>query len=195
MKKSKLISLVAGKTLLTAGHFALSGETCPDPDSKSSSVENTPVSVEFIPPEESFANQDDFYVVGSNISSLKVRVRGIERCGQVVDVYLVYSVDLASPGDWPRTQTGEIFVSQNMEFFGVALNVPSQNQLDFTLDINEVREKFPNQELVFIQAATIPSGDDIGLEKAQISNLVNLALYPRPICRGEQKAEPIVPCF
>jgi hypothetical protein len=194
MKKSKLINLAAGKVLLAASHVAFSGEICPDPDSKSQSVENTPLAVELIPPEDSFADQNDFYVVGSDVSSLKFRVSGIERCGQLVDIYLVYSVDLASPGDWPRTQTGEIFVGQNIEVFGVSLNVPSQDQLDFLLDLNQVREKFSNKELVFIQAATFPSGN-LGFEKAQISKLINLALYPRPVCQGEQKAEPVVPCF
>jgi hypothetical protein len=78
--------------------------------------------------------------------------------------------------------------------FDISLNVASRDELYFILDLNKVREKFPNRELVFIQAATFPSGN-LGFEKAQISNIVNLALYPRPVCQGSQKAKPIYPCF
>jgi hypothetical protein len=194
MKKSKFINLVAGKTLLTASHVALSGQTCPDPNSKSQSVENTAIDAEITAP-DSFTNlQNDFYVVGSDLSSLKVRVSGLERCGQAVDIYLVYSVDLASPNDWPRTQVGKIFLGKNLEIFDISLNVPSRDQLDFTLDLNQVREKFPNKQLVFIQVATFPSGD-LNFEKAQISNLINLALYSRRVCQGEGKTKPVIPCL
>lgn len=97
-KKTQLVSLVAGKALLTASHFSLAGEKC-ERDSKTQEVQTTPVNAVFSSPRNSFVKSDNLYVVGSNVSSLNIEIDGIQRCGQLVDVYLVYSTGLASSSD------------------------------------------------------------------------------------------------
>lgn len=193
-KKSQLVGLVAGKALLTASHLSLAGEKC-ERNSKTQEIETTPVNAVFSSPGKSFVKSKNIYVVGSDISSLNIQIDGIQRCGQLVDVYMVYSTDLSSSTEWPQTQVGRIMVGKNIEIFDTALNVPSQDKLNFTLNLDQVREKLPNQKLLFIQAATFPSGSPINFETAQISNLVNLAIYPKPVCSGEKKTESVVPCF
>jgi len=145
--------------------------------------------------------EDEVILFGNNIESFKLKLSYIKRCTQPVDVYLAYSFNLASPGDWPATRNRQILLDPDfncaeayhcqIETDVSPTSLDETDVIELSWDMNEIRQKIPPYTKVYVQAGSFPAGP-FRFEEGDISNLLTLIYYPEtiPVCILQELHDP-----